>query len=95
MESYIGNSRDALRKRLTALPEALGFASDAAFAAHLGISPQRWNAAKITGNLSKAVAELLIQKVPGMTYEWIWSGKGPAHLRESATTKAERRSKPS
>lgn len=87
------DSKEAIAARLTSLPKACGYASHAAFAAYLGISPQRWHTARTTGNLSNELQALLVHKITGMTYEWLKTGRGPTYLGRNDTTSVGHRSK--
>lgn len=61
--------------RMVRLREFMGYEQSAAFAAFLGMSPQRWNNLENGFPVSKAVAFLLVRKVPGLTTDWVWFGK--------------------
>lgn len=91
MDDLTGDSKQAIARRLAALPGLCGFASDAAFAAHIGVSAQRYNTAKKTGNLSNDLQAILVRKVAGMTYEWLKSGRAPAYFGHNETTSARAR----
>lgn len=61
--------------RARILREAMGYGTSNAFAAFLGVSPQRWNNVEIGLPLSNQIAFMLVQKVPGLTLDWLYFGK--------------------
>jgi DNA-binding XRE family transcriptional regulator len=63
----------AARCRL--LREQLGYAQSAAFAAFLGVSPQRWNHVENGKPLGHELAIRLVQAAPGVTLDWLYFGK--------------------
>jgi hypothetical protein len=70
----IGPEADtAVRARV--LREALGYQTSAAFAAFLGVSAQRWNNVETGLPLSRDMAFLLVNKVPGLSLDWIYFGR--------------------
>lgn len=67
-------NRDQMQ-RLKRLREISGM-NQLAFAAYLGISPPRWNNYETQGlPLSVDVAMRLIQRIPGLTLDWLYLGK--------------------
>ena len=65
----------AVERRLTHLRGCLGYRRMDAFADFLGISKTRWNNFECGFPLSKDAAFLLVQKVPGLTLDWLYFGK--------------------
>lgn len=61
--------------RLKRLRMAYGFETSTAFAAHLGIGYQRWNAFENGFPLSREVAFVLVKKFPGVSLDWLYFGK--------------------
>jgi len=61
--------------RALRLREAMNYDTSAGFAAYLGVSPQRWNNVETGLPLSNQMAFLLVQKVPGLTLDWLYFGK--------------------
>lgn len=45
------------------------------FAARIGIEVKRWNNFERGSPLSKEIAILLVQKIPGLTLDWLFLGK--------------------
>ena len=86
MVTVPGSTDREVAARLQRLWRALGYATSAAFAAHLGVSPTRWNNIELSGALSKDMAFRIVQKVPGITTDYLWFGRldgVPVHrLRE-------------
>lgn len=64
--------------RLKRLRKAYDFDTSTAFAAHLGISVQRWNAFENGAPLSREVAFKLVQKFSGLSLDWLYFGKTEA-----------------
>lgn len=69
------DKNNSVGARLKRLREAQGYTSQAAFAALLGISPPRWNNIEKGLPLSREIAFKLVQKVPGLTLDWLYFGK--------------------
>lgn len=61
-------------QRLRALREVLGFENAAAFAAYLGISAPRLSNVENGLPLSKEIAFRIVERVPGITTDWLWFG---------------------
>jgi len=61
--------------RARVLREAMGYDSAIAFAAFLGVSPQRWNNVEVGYPLSRDMAFLLVSKVPGLSLDWLYFGR--------------------
>ena len=68
--SPLDNERVAERLRL--LRKAVSGDNQTAFAARLGIDVRRWNNFERGSPLSKEIAFLLVQKVPGISLDWIY-----------------------
>lgn len=62
-------------QRLKRLREMLGFDTSLAFANFLDISAQRYNHFENGKPLSREVAFRLVQRVPGLTLDWLYFGK--------------------
>lgn len=75
MPTVPGSSSEEVAERLQRLWRALGYATSAAFAAHLEVSPTRWNNIENSGALSKDMAFRIVQKVPGITTDYLWFGR--------------------
>lgn len=67
------NSQVAGRLRL--LRFAVSGGNQTAFAAKLGIEPRRWNNFERGSPLSKEIAILLAQRIPGVSLDWLYLGK--------------------
>ena len=65
-------------ERLKRLRAALSFDTSTAFAAFLNISVQRWNAYENGAPLSREVAFRLVQKISGLSLDWLYFGKTEA-----------------
>ncbi len=61
-------------KRMRLLRRQLGFLTATAFADYLQIKHSRWSNAELGYGVSSQVVELLLQRVPGTTVEWIRDG---------------------
>jgi transcriptional regulator with XRE-family HTH domain len=64
--------------RLKRLRLALGFTTSTDFAAFLGVSVQRYNAFEHGEPLSRQVAFLLVQKISGLSLDWLYFGRTEA-----------------
>lgn len=62
-------------QRLKRLREVMGFPTDTAWAEYLGIPVQRWSNVANGMPVSRDLSFLLVQKVPGLTLDWIYFGK--------------------
>lgn len=60
--------------RLSVLRQAVAGENQTAFAIRLGIEVKRWNNFERGFSLSKEIAFLLVQKIPGVTLDWLWLG---------------------
>lgn len=67
--------KDPQAQRLTRLREVMGYATDTAWAAYLEIPVQRWSNVVNGLPVSRDLAFRLVQKVPGLTLDWIYFGK--------------------
>lgn len=65
-------------QRLRALRQAEGYETALAFANKLGISPARYGNIEAGSNLSIQVAQLIVEKVHGMSLDWLYNGKEEA-----------------
>lgn len=65
-------------ERLKRLRAALDFPTSTAFAAFIGVSVQRWNAFENGAPLSREVAFRLVQKISGLSLDWLYFGKTEA-----------------
>lgn len=61
-------------RRLSVLRQAVAGENQTAFALRLGIEIKRWNNFERGFALSKEIAFLLVQKIPGVTLDWLWLG---------------------
>lgn len=71
--SPLDNSQVAHRLQLLRI--AVSGNNQSAFAARLGIEPRRWNNFERGSPLSKEIAILLAQKIPGVSLDWLYLGK--------------------
>lgn len=62
-------------KRLRTLRYHLAGDSQTAFTTRYGIDIKRWNNFERGFSLSKEIALLLCQKIPGMSLDWLYRGK--------------------
>jgi transcriptional regulator with XRE-family HTH domain len=62
-------------ERLIRLRKALHYDTASGFAAYLGILQQRYSAFENGSPLSRDVVFRLIQKVPGLTSDWLYFGR--------------------
>lgn len=62
-------------QRLRRLIAALGYENDNLFADRVGVSPQRLNNVLNGSPLGKDFAFLLVQKIPGLSLDWLYFGK--------------------
>lgn len=53
----------------------LGYSTVPAFCAFLQIEPKRWYNVESGFPLSKELAFILVQRIPGLTTDWLWFGK--------------------
>lgn len=74
MDKNLGrNAPHALRiRRLWAVQK---FPTSAAFARHLGVDPKRLNNVENGYPLGRDLAERIVQRIPGITLDWLWYGK--------------------
>lgn len=61
--------------RMKALRIALGYPTVPAFTAFLRIEPKRWYNVEAGFPLSKDLAILLVQRIPGLTTDYVWFGR--------------------
>lgn len=64
-----------LRTRLMALRYMVAGENQTIFAAKIGMEVKRWNNFERGSPLSKGMAILLVQKIPGLTLDWLFLGK--------------------
>jgi transcriptional regulator with XRE-family HTH domain len=62
-------------RRLRHLRQALNYQYGSTFARHLGITDARWYNLENGYPLSKEVAFLLVQKVSGLSLDWLYFGR--------------------
>lgn len=62
-------------ERLIRLREALNYDTSTAFANFLGIMPNRYNNFENGMAMSRDVVFIMVQKVPGLSVDWLWFGK--------------------
>lgn len=68
-------SSDARAFRLACLQEArMPGQTQTAFAAYVGLDVKRWNNYLRGWPLPQEAASILIKKIPGITYNWLWHG---------------------
>jgi hypothetical protein len=65
-------------ERLKRLRLAYDYKTSTAFAAFLDVSVQRWNAFENGAPLSREVAFRLVQKISGLSLDWLYFGKTEA-----------------
>jgi len=61
-------------RRLMVLRQVVAGENQTAFAARLGMEMKRWNNFERGYALSKEIAFLIVQKIPGVTLDWLWLG---------------------
>ena len=66
---------ETMAERLLKLRIAMGYESQGAFAALLGLSAPRWNNVENGLPMSRDIAFRLVQKCPGLTLDWLYFGK--------------------
>lgn len=68
-------SPEAIAYRLACLQEAkMPGQTQTAFAVAMGLDVKRWNNYLRGYSLPREAAEILIKKIPGVTYNWLWHG---------------------
>lgn len=70
----IGADEDQAR-RLKRLREAFDYDTVVGFAAFLGISANRWYNFENGKPLGREIAFLLVQRLPGLTLDWLYFGR--------------------
>ena len=90
---YPDDSDVAERVRL--LWRAEGFETSAAYAAHIGVSPNRLYNVERGSPLGKDMAIKMVQGTPGLSLDWLWFGRTdtiPLELRRRLEMAARGRS---
>lgn len=67
-------SNEAVARRLIALRHSVAGDNQTRFAIKIGIEVKTWNASERTGNLSRKTANLLCDKIAGLTLDWLYRG---------------------
>lgn len=62
-------------ERAKQLRTRLGYSTVPAFTTFLQIEPKRWYNVESGFPLSKELAFILVQRIPGLTTDWLWFGK--------------------
>ncbi len=62
-------------QRLKALRHMIAGENQTVFASKIGIEVKRWNNFERGSPLSKEIAILLVQKIPGLTLDWLFLAK--------------------
>ena len=63
-------------ERMRCLRLAMGFKTQAAFASWMSVSPARWNnVERGPYPVRRSLAKLLIEKIPGLSHDWINDGR--------------------
>ena len=65
----------SIAERVKRLRVAMGYESQGAFAALLGLSAPRWNNIEQGLPMSRDIAFRLVRNVPGLTLDWLYFGK--------------------
>jgi hypothetical protein len=68
-------SSDPVAQRLRLLWKNLDFPTSGAFAAYVGLSAQRFSNFENGLPLSRDAAFKIVQRVPGVTLDWLYFGK--------------------
>jgi hypothetical protein len=69
-------SNESIASRLKLLRKAVSEGDNqTAFAARVGVELKRWNNFERGKPLSKEIAILLVQRIPGLTLDWLYLGK--------------------
>ena len=76
---------DSQAARMTRLRVALGYDNQVAFAAFVGVDSKRWNNFERGNQVSVEVAKLLVQRIPGLSMDWIYLGSTRGLTLEMAT----------
>ncbi|MDA9539235.1 MULTISPECIES: helix-turn-helix domain-containing protein [Bradyrhizobium] len=71
----LGFDTEAYLRRLRLLRHIVSGENQKEFARRLGISATRWNNLEQGYPMSRDMALLLMQRLPGMSVEWLWLGK--------------------
>ena len=66
--------RSQTAQRLAKLREVMGFDSQRAFAAYLGVGYERYNNVERGLPLSSQLATIIVRKCPGVTRDWLLDG---------------------
>lgn len=85
MSSGTLETNQATSWRLKCLRKAVSGDNQSAFAARLGIEPNRWNNMERGSPLSKEVAFLIVRQFPDITFDWLFRG-----LDDHLTVKRQR-----
>lgn len=85
-EDLIGETPQHVARRARYLTERSRMSSRTFAVQRLGVSPARWNWVENHGQLSTAMAKVLIAKIPGVTWEWLRTGRDPLHLMSGKGT---------
>jgi len=68
-------ANDPIPKRLRELRKAEGYDTAKEFAVMLGETPSRYGNIEAGSGLSIAIAQLIVEKVPGCSLDWLYNGK--------------------
>lgn len=79
--------------RMLRLRQRLGFKKLSDFAVYLDVSKQRWANFEYGYAVSRDIAKILKQKVPGIDYDWIWDGETAGLSDEAAAMLGETKEK--
>jgi transcriptional regulator with XRE-family HTH domain len=89
-------ANEPIPKRLRQLRQALNYEFAKDFADKLGVSHNRYGNIEAGSNLSIEIAQLIVQKFPGMSLDWLYNGRPnglSAEMRQAlappGTTKAK------
>jgi hypothetical protein len=61
--------------RMRLLRAALGHQTQTAMAVWLDVEIARWNNVERGYPVGRGLAEILVRKVPGLTFDWIYNGR--------------------
>jgi hypothetical protein len=67
-------SNAAVAARLTTLRQVVAGDNQTAFARQMGIEVKRWNNFERGSPLSKEIAFILVNKIPGLSLDWLYRG---------------------